>query len=77
MTAYRIKSWLCGHVTGLLGAMPVFRRRIKRTIRLRPEQVWTGNVTRNVTNVRSSALLFIPGASVLNSGANLLCCVVS
>jgi hypothetical protein len=56
---------------GLFGALSVFRRRIKGMIRLQPEQVWTGSVTRNVTNVRSYALLFIPGASVLKSGVSL------
>jgi len=65
-----IKSWLRGHVTGLFGALSVFGRRIKGMIRLRPEQAWTDNVTRNVTTFRSSAL-FIPGASVLKGGASL------
>jgi hypothetical protein len=70
-----IKSWLRGHVTDLLGALLVFRRRIKGMIRLQPEQVSKGSVTLN--HFRSSALLFIPGASVLKSGANLSCCAVS
>jgi hypothetical protein len=43
-------------------------------IRIRPEQVWIGNVTRIVTTLRSSALLFIHGASVLKSGASLALC---
>jgi hypothetical protein len=29
------------------GVLSVFGRRIKGMIRLRPEQVWTGNVTRH------------------------------
>jgi len=56
---------------GLFGALSVFRRHIKGMIWLRPEQVWMSNVTHNVTAVRSSALLFNPGASVLKSGASL------
>jgi hypothetical protein len=36
-----------------------------------------GQLTRDVTTIPSSTLLFIPGASVLKSGASLLCCVVS
>jgi hypothetical protein len=41
------QRWLRGHVTDLFGALSVFRRRIKGMIWLRPEQMWTGNVTRN------------------------------
>jgi hypothetical protein len=40
------QSWLRGNVTGMFGALSVFGRRIKGMIRLRPEQVWTCNVTR-------------------------------
>ena len=47
VTTLRIKSWLRGNVTGLFGVLSVFGRRIKGMIRLRPEQVWTGNVTRH------------------------------
>ena len=39
------KSWLSRNVTGLFGVLSVFGRRIKGMIRLRPEQVWTCNVT--------------------------------
>jgi hypothetical protein len=56
---------------GLFGTLLVFRHRIKGMIRLQLEQVWTGSLTHNVTTVRSSALLFIPGAFVLKSGASL------
>jgi hypothetical protein len=59
----------------LFGALSAFRRRIEVMKRLQPEHVWTGSVTRN--HFRSSALFFIPGASVLKSGANLSCCAVS
>jgi hypothetical protein len=47
VTTERIKSWLRGHFTGLFGVMLVFGRRIKGMIRLRPEQVLMGNVTRH------------------------------
>jgi hypothetical protein len=47
VTTLRIKSWLRGNVTGMFGALSEFDRRIKRTIRLRPGQVWTCNVTRH------------------------------
>jgi hypothetical protein len=47
MTTLRIKSWLRGNVTGMFGALSVFGRRIKGMIRLRPEHVWTYNVTRH------------------------------
>jgi len=62
---------------GLVRCAVGFGRRIKGMIRLGPEQVWKDNVTRNVTTVRSSALLFIPDNSVLKSGANRYCWVVS
>ena len=32
-------------VTGMFGALSVFGRRIKEMLQLRPEQVWTCNVT--------------------------------
>jgi hypothetical protein len=47
VTTLRIKSWLRGNVTGMFGALSVFGRRIKGTIRLRSEQIWTCNVTRH------------------------------
>ena len=40
-----VSSLLRGNVTGLFGALSVFGRRIKGRIRLRPEQVWTSNMT--------------------------------
>jgi hypothetical protein len=43
-----MKSWLRVNVTGLFCALSVFGRRIKWMIRLRPEQVWTCNVTLHV-----------------------------
>ena len=48
MTAYRVKSWLRGNVTDLFGVLSVFGRRVKGMIRLRPEQMWTCNVTLHV-----------------------------
>jgi hypothetical protein len=41
------QNWLRGNVTGMLGELLVFGRRINGMIRLRPEQVWTCNVTRH------------------------------
>jgi hypothetical protein len=38
-------KFLYGNVTGMLCALSVFGRRIKGMIRLRPEQVWTCNLT--------------------------------
>jgi len=55
VTAQRIQSWLRGNVTGLFGMLSVLGRRIKGMIRLRPEQVWTCNVTRHH---RTSLLFF-------------------
>ena len=63
------QKWLCGYVTGLFGVLSVFGRRIKGMIRLRPEQVWTCNVTRHHRPLLCPS--FIPDASVLKSGANL------
>jgi hypothetical protein len=45
VTAWRIKSWLRGNCTCLFGVLSVFGRHIKGMLRLRPEQVWTCNVT--------------------------------
>jgi hypothetical protein len=42
------KSWFRGIFMGLFGVLSVFGRRIKGMIRLRPEQVWTCNVTLHV-----------------------------
>ena len=36
-----------GNVTGLFGVLSVFGLSVKGMIRLRPEQVWTCNVTRH------------------------------
>jgi hypothetical protein len=58
----------------MFGALSVFVRRIKGMVRLQPEQVWTGNVTRHHYLLLS--LVFIRDASVW-IGANLLCCAVS
>jgi hypothetical protein len=46
-TVQHIKSWLCGNVTGMYGALSVFGRLIEGMIRLRSEQVRTCNVTRH------------------------------
>jgi hypothetical protein len=58
---YVIKSWLRGNVTGMFGALTVLGRRIKGMMRLRPEQVYTCNVTRHHRPLLS--LLYIHGAS--------------
>jgi hypothetical protein len=50
------QSWLRGNVTCLLGALSVFGRRIKGMIQLRPEQVWTCNVTRHHRSLLSPSL---------------------
>jgi len=47
VTAQCNRSWLHSNVTGLFGVLSVFGRRIKGMIWLRPEQVWTGDVTRH------------------------------
>jgi len=56
VTTQRIKSWLRRNVTGLFGVLSVFGRRIKWMIRLRPEQVWTCNVTLHVYTCSAGAL---------------------
>jgi hypothetical protein len=43
-------------VTGMFSALSVFGRRIKAMIRLRPEQVWTCNVTRHHRPLHSPSL---------------------
>ena len=49
MTRYRVtyQKLVTGNVTGLFGVLSVFGLPIRRMIRLRPEQVWTCNVTRH------------------------------
>jgi hypothetical protein len=41
------QKFVTRNVTGLFGVLSVFGRLIKGMIRLRPEQVWTYNVTRH------------------------------
>jgi hypothetical protein len=56
VTTYRIKSELRGNVTGFVGVLLTFGRPIKRIIRLRPEQVWTCNLTRHHRPLLSPSL---------------------
>jgi hypothetical protein len=51
-----IKRSLSGNVTGILGALSVFGRRIEGMIRLRSEQVRTCNVTRHHRPLLSPSL---------------------
>jgi hypothetical protein len=43
-----MKCWLRGNITGLLGGLSLFGRRIKGMIQLLLEQVRTGNVQLHV-----------------------------
>jgi hypothetical protein len=80
--AQRIKSWLRVNVTGVFGVLSVFGRRIKGMIRLRPEQMWTCNVTcvptlrRRSANARLLELrVWIPPAAWMSVSCG--CCVLS